>query len=49
MKTITIKITFSDEELEGYEDCADEIIVEDFLGVPLLSLNYEILQGEEAK
>lgn len=31
MKTIIVKFEFPDESLEGYEDCVDELIIEDHL------------------
>jgi hypothetical protein len=48
MKTIIVKFEFPDTELEGYEDCVDELIIDDHLkGCSFNNVGYEILEVKD--
>ena len=48
MKTIIVKFEFPGESLEGYEDCADELIIEDHLrGCNFDHVGFEILAQQK--
>lgn len=48
MKTIIVKFDFPEESLEGYEDCIDELIIEDHLrGCNFDHVGFEILTQPE--
>ena len=52
MRVIVVRFTFPDDELEGYGDCVDELVIEDLLvnsdfnnvGIEILDTNFN--QGE---
>ena len=48
MKTIIVKFEFPDESLEGYEDCVDELIIEDHLrGCNFDNVAFDIISQPE--
>ena len=50
MKSIVVKFEFSNQNLEGYEDCIDELIIDDFLcdsGIEKQNVSYQILAQQK--